>query len=78
MGKSFKRSHSEIKPEHVRLISVSPYRAVVKLEDEEQNDWEEDLEREGGPEYDPTKVRTTLSERKQRSPIKADSEYLRS
>ena len=33
-GRSLKRSNSEVKPENMHLVSVSPFRAVVKVKDE--------------------------------------------
>jgi hypothetical protein len=33
-GYSLKRSNSEMKPENLKLVSVSPFRAVIKVEDD--------------------------------------------
>ena len=73
-----KRSYSEVRPENLKLVSVSPYRAIVKIENQDSVDREEEEEELQRAEYEEgEKPRTTLSERRQRSPIKADSEYLR-
>ena len=59
----------EIKPENMKLVSVSPFRAVIKVEDDEDS-VEEEFQREG-PE--PAQMEPFV----RNSPLRSDSLAMR-
>lgn len=76
-SKGSARRVEEIKPEARKVISVSPFRAVVKVDSDEENQESVESENEGDFRREHTAYAEVQPGMKSSTPIKMDSQSLR-
>ena len=78
-GSAARKFDGEIKQENIKLVSVSPFRAVIRVHDEDGGDDHEDddLEPERNDDSELGIHRQPLDAYRASSPIKEDSQIMR-